>query len=162
MKWLRGLGGGIGALLGLAFALLSIAIGLTLLFAPGRFIRILEFIGPFLTSAVVIGLVVSLFVGLPLLIWRKTRGASEVIFQFTAWGLGTLTWMVSVVAIYHIWGGFMTIVGVVTGPFILPLVLIAALTAAKWSVLWTIIGSAVIWLILIAGATFASSNRYPK
>lgn len=73
-------------------------------------------------------LAVSIFVFLPLAIWRKTRGAAGVGLLITSYIFGLTTWLLSAAVTFGSFGWFGLILGLlVLGVGVVPLAIIGAI-----------------------------------
>lgn len=134
----------------MALAVLSLtAIGFVyLLFVHGAEWVALK-IMPTLTRITSIALIVSLIVGLPLSISKRTRSAAGSIFA--SWSvLATIQiWLFSLLTVLQFWGALAVVIGLLMGGVgVIPLAFIASLFGGHWHEFFGLLLSIVLLMVV--------------
>ncbi len=96
-----------------------------------------------------LGLLIVVFVFLPLSIPRATRGFSSIALLITSYVFGATLWMEGLLLTLQIWGGFAVFVGLAMGGIgVVPIAMLATLVNGMWGNL--------IQLVLLTVMTFSS------
>jgi len=104
---------------------------------------------PFLMSLTSLLTAISVFIFIPMMIFKKTRKWAGGALAFSSLLFGLTLWIYSALVAYMLWG----FIGLVIGLFMMGIgVVPVALLAALFSGEWTIIGSIIYMLILTFGA----------
>lgn len=109
---------------------------------------------PWLRTVSGLAYIVVIFILLPLLIFRRTRGFSgtgltiaSVVFGFTLWIWGLLL-------TYHLWGGIAVFIGIAfMGIGVIPMAMLATLFKGMWSPF----GELVLLAMFTLGSSFGGS-----
>lgn len=103
-------------------------------------VRIASTIYPFLLRVSSISLVISLFVLLPLGIFKKSRIVSIYGLYIASFIFGASVWVFSFLVTYFYWGLFWVVIGLfIAGIGVIPLGLIASLLHGDWSSFFNIV-----------------------
>jgi hypothetical protein len=158
---MRAIGGIIGGTIGILWSILCFVGGFLLLFATDVFVGLVERAGPFLSGVSALTLLTCLLVALPLLIFQGARQLSAVIFSISATIFTILIWVSSVVTLFHLWGKWPTLIGVILGPLVVLLTAIAALFRGEWGLLLSMAIS-IFWLFAFFGGSTWASTLYER
>lgn len=143
----------------LALFIASAVSGFMFLFYTGRFMDLLLSWMPFIQGAAGAVLMVGVLVGLPTLAFQKTAAISALAFQAVVWVFSISIGLTSLLIIYQLWGRLAAILSVALLPF-LPLVAAVGLgIAGEWTTIGSLLMSATIWGLAVAGAAFASRRH---
>ncbi len=90
---------------------------------------------PILIVLFLIALIVTVFILLPLAIFRKTRGFAGVGIYVASYVYGLTVWVWSLLLTYTLWGGFGVVIGILMGGVgIIPLSVVACLFKGMFSI----------------------------
>lgn len=134
---------------GVAGTCLGLAIFVGVLFVPFVFIKgslwASEHLLEPLIAAGSIALAIDVVVLLPLSLIKPCRGFTGFCLFISSYVFGAVTWLISFVTVYSLWGIFGVLLGLLfLGVGVVPLALLASLFHGDWSWLVTIIGLSVI------------------
>ena len=117
---------------------------------------------PILIVLFLLALVVTVFILLPLAIFRKTRGFAGVGIYVTSYVYGLTVWVWSLLLTYTLWGGFGVVIGILMGGVgIVPLSVVACLFKGMFSTAFQVVLLAAFVFAVRAFALFlvASAER---
>jgi|SRR5882724_5064956 len=90
---------------------------------------------PWLFVLFAIALIVSVFILLPLAIFRKTRAFAGLGIYIASYAFGLTLWVWCLLTTYTLWGPVAVVVGVLmAGVGILPVAIIACITKGLWGI----------------------------
>src|SRR5437899_1362333 len=119
-QFLKNIGGFALGIVGLA----AIIVVLFLLVQGGTWLA--DKVYPILILVFVLALAITLFILLPLAIFRKTRGFAGLGIYVTSYVYGLTVWVWSLLITYTLWGGFGVVIGILMGGVgIIPLSVVA-------------------------------------
>jgi len=149
----------IGSLIGILISVFALTSGIGLLFFTDSYmVLIAKYILPFINAVAGICIVASIIIGIPLLISKKTSIWAGIIFSITSTILGFALTLLSLVLIYAAGGKFWTLVSILILPLYPLVAAIAQSLANNWSAVGMLAVNFVIWLLVIAGITFANQR----
>jgi hypothetical protein len=106
---------------------------------------------PWLITGSGIGLLICIFIFLPLCIFRQTRPWAGVGYVYASYVFGLMLWAYSCLFVVYAWGyGALAIGLVFAGVGVVPVALLAAIFHAEWSVLLEV----VVGVVLTFGTRF--------
>lgn len=95
---------------------------------------------PYVITAGRILLTFNIVVSLPLLLFKKTRGAGGLILYISSYLFGLEVWLYSFLVTYAIWGGGAVLIGLLLGGVgVYPIALLASLFHGEWSLISNLI-----------------------
>jgi hypothetical protein len=104
---------------------------------------------PWLVGLSALAIAVSVFILLPLAVFKKTRGFSGMGFFIVSYVFGATLWVWSLLLTYVLWGGFALCLGLFLGGIgVLPI----AMLATTFKGLWSLCGQ----LVVLAITTYAT------
>jgi len=99
-----------------------------------------------------IALALDLLVLLPLSIFKRLRGFTGLVIFISSYVFGLITWLLSVVLTWALWGGWAVVVGILLfGGAVVPFALLATLFKAMWEPFFSVL----ILFILTFGSRIA-------
>lgn len=149
----------LGGIASLAFFLVVGGLGLTLIFAPRAFMSFSDAVMPIIQNIGGITFVASIFIGIPLLIFRQSRPISGLVFAITALVFGVIITLSSISVIYFAWGHIPLVIAVFLFPALTPLAAIALVIDGDWATLGNLAVAVGIWLAAAFGASVATNTR---
>ncbi len=104
---------------------------------------------PWLILLFTLALGISIFILLPLAIFRRTRGFAGLGIYIASYIFGITLWVWCLLTVYTLWGGFAVVIGILMGGVgVVPLAIIAAAIKGLWSL--------AIQMIVVALVTFGA------
>jgi len=123
----------------LAIAFLSGTILLVLFIMEGT-VWIGEKVFPFLLILTNTLTIISIFILVPMLFFKKARGSSATILYFFSFLFGLTLWIYSALVTYVLWGLIALIIGLfLLGIGVLPFAFLAALLSGEWMIVFNLI-----------------------
>ncbi|HXH21968.1 MAG TPA: hypothetical protein VNN10_08050 [Dehalococcoidia bacterium] len=143
---------GAGAVVAGIAIFLGIALLIALFIHGGAWLG--EKIYPWLVTISSIALAIVIFVLLPLVLFRKTRGFSGTGLMIASFIFGFTLWVWSLLLTYHLWGAIAVFIGLfLMGVGVVPIAMLATLFKGMWSTL----GELVVLTVLTFGTRFAGA-----
>ena len=147
----------IGGFLLAVAVIVAVALVIFLLVTGGAWLA--DKVYPWLIVIFAIALIVSVFILLPLAIFRRTRGIAGIGIYVSSYAFGLTLWVWCQLTTYTLWGGFAVVIGILMGGVgIVPLAIIASLTKGLWAIALQMVVIAVLTFgARLLGATFVGS-----
>ena len=143
---------GAGAIVAGIAIFLGIALLIALFIHGGAWLG--EKIYPWLVTISSIALAIVIFVLLPLVLFRKTRGFSGTGLMIASFVFGFTLWVWGLLLTYHLWGAIAVFIGLfLMGVGVVPIAMLATLFKGMWSTL----GELVVLTLLTFGTRFAGA-----
>ncbi|HUD04590.1 MAG TPA: DNA translocase FtsK [Patescibacteria group bacterium] len=122
-------------------------------------LRIASAVYPILETIAAIFIIISLFIFLPLALFKKTRMISIYGFSISAFIFAINVWIFSLLTTYFYWGIFGVVVGIMLGGIgEIPIAAIASLLHGDWTSIFNIISTVVLFLIAQGLAAYLGSK----
>lgn len=137
--------------LGWTITIIAFLVGIILLilFILEGTIWIGEKVFPFLLTITNTFTVISIFILIPMLFFKKTREWGAITLIFTSYLFGLTLWFYSALVAYILWGLIWLLIGLfLLGIGVLPIAFIASLISGEW----IIVGNLIYMIVLTYGA----------
>lgn len=137
---------------GIGFGLLGLAIVIGMISIPVIFIMGAIWASQHLIRPLIaigwFALALNICVLLPLSLIRRCRGFTGTVIFISSYIFGLITWMISLITVYLLWGAFAVILGLIfLGGGVVPLAVLATLFHGDWTSLGFVIGLLVLTII---------------